>query len=445
VSEAEAQAPALEPSGSWPGLVRSFGALAIGEGIARVLSFVALIVLARRLGPNGFGLVTLGTTLVVWFSLVVDSGTEMLNLREISRHPSRFRAIAEPVMGLRLALSAGAVALFGVAAVLASSRPSDRYVLWLFALTLPMIALNLRWMVLGVRGAKSVAVGNASGELLFLLGVLLFVNELHDTLRVPLIEAGGECCYALVVLAAVARRFGFVRPRIDFAAWRETVRSSYPLMVNQFARATVYSFDILLVAVLLGRRDVGVYGAAYKPVLFLSGAVGLFYVSFLSTYSAVGSDRAHDLFRRTVATTFAAGAAVAVALAASSGLVVSAFFGSAYDGSAVPLAILVWTVPILAATGAYAVALIAADRQSVLMRNNVVGAVFNVAANFAAVPLAGIRGAAVVTIASELLNLALNYTSATRLGLAPSVRALAWPHRYSFTPRESGTPPQAKG
>jgi O-antigen/teichoic acid export membrane protein len=299
-----------------------------------------------------------------------------------------------------------------------------------------MIALNLRWMVLGVRGAKAVAVGNASGELLFLIGVLLFVGELHDTLRVPLIETAGECCYALVVLAAVARRFGLVRPRIDLAAWRDTLKSSYPLMVNQFARATVYSFDILLVAVLLGRHDVGVYGAAYKPVLFLSGAVGLFYVSFLSAYSAVAPDQARELFRRTLFTIAAAAAVVALAVAAASGMVVSAFFGSAYDGSAVPLAILVWTVPILAATGAYAVALIAADRQSVLMRNNVIGALFNVAANFVAIPLVGIQGAAAVTIASELLNLGLNYTSATRLGVAPGLRALASSHRRA---------PQAEG
>jgi O-antigen/teichoic acid export membrane protein len=209
-------------------------------------------------------------------------------------------------------------------------------------------------------------------------------------------------------------------------------------MVNQFARATVYSFDILLVAVLLGRHDVGVYGAAYKPVLFLSGAVGLFYVSFLSAYSAVAADHARELFRRTLLATSGAAAAVALALAVASGVVVSTFFGRAYDGSAVPLAILVWTVPILAATGAYAVALIAADRQSVLMRNNVIGAVFNVAANFAAIPLVGIEGAAAVTIASELLNLGLNYTSATRLGVAPGLRALAWPHRHAFTPPESG-------
>ena len=71
-------------------------------------------------------------------------------------------------------------------------------------------------------------------------------------------------------------------------------------MVNQIARATVYSFDILLVAILLGREDVGFYGAATKPVLFLSGALGLFYISFLTSYATASSSHAGPLFRRTV-------------------------------------------------------------------------------------------------------------------------------------------------
>jgi O-antigen/teichoic acid export membrane protein len=70
----------------------------------------------------------------------------------------------------------------------------------------------------------------------------------------------------------------------------------------------------------------------------------------------------------------------------------------------------------------------------------VVGAVFNVAANFAAIPLVGIEGAAAVTIASELLNLGLNYRSATRLGVAPGLRSLVSPHRHAFTPPGAGGP-----
>jgi len=68
---------------SWGRVVRQFVALAGGEGIARLFGLVATLILARRLEPSGFGLVTLGITLVGWFGVVVDSGTETLNVRDI--------------------------------------------------------------------------------------------------------------------------------------------------------------------------------------------------------------------------------------------------------------------------------------------------------------------------------------------------------------------------
>jgi O-antigen/teichoic acid export membrane protein len=412
--------PLVERLGTWRALVRRFGVLAVGQVLAQVLGFVAIIVMARRLGPHGFGLVTLGTTLVVWFGVIADAGTEVLNIRDISRRPEHFKRLAEPVLGLRLLLSAAAMLLLFGASFIASADSSDRLVLWLFALILPMLACNLRWMVLGVGAAKAVAVGNIAGRLLLVIGVLLFVWKLHDTENVPVLQAGAELTYAFVVLFAVSRRFGLIRPRIDVQAWRETLGQSLPLMVNQIARAAVYSVDILLVAVLLGREELGFYGAAAKPVLFLSGALGLFYVSFLTSYSTATSAHAGPLFRRTVVVGTAVTGFVAVAVAVTAPIIVAVFFGHAYDAAALPLALLAFFVPVLAVGGAYGVALIAGHQQASLMRNNVVGAIVNVVANLAVIPVLGIAGAAAVTLASELLILILNYRSATRAQLAPS-------------------------
>src|SRR4051794_12915519 len=110
----------LEPAGSWRVFTRSFATLAAGEAVARVLGTVAVVLRARRLEPAGFGLVTLGTTLVLWFGMLVDSGTEVLSIREVARSPGRFRAIVEPVLGLRLVASAASVVVFVCATFLIS-------------------------------------------------------------------------------------------------------------------------------------------------------------------------------------------------------------------------------------------------------------------------------------------------------------------------------------
>jgi O-antigen/teichoic acid export membrane protein len=58
------------------------------------------------------------------------------------------------------------------------------------------------------------------------------------------------------------------------------------------------------------------------------------------------------------------------------------------------------------------------------MWHSFAGVALNVLANFAAVPLFGVEGAAAVTVASLLLITTLNYRSCTRLGFAPSLREL---------------------
>src|SRR5204862_6278843 len=172
-----------------------------------------------------------------------------------------------------------------------------------------------RWMVLGVRSAKAVAAGNVAARAVLALGILAFVHGSPDLRRVPFLELAAELTYAVVISAAVARHFGLARPRIDVAAWTATLRQSLPLLVNAFARAAFYSFDVIAIELFLGPRKVGLYTAASKPVLFFTGALGIFSVSFLSSFSAARrSDAAHWLLRKALRTSFAVCAPVAAVL-----------------------------------------------------------------------------------------------------------------------------------
>src|SRR5262249_28772233 len=65
------------------GVLRSFLTLAAGEWVARLIGIAIQIWLARQLTPGPYGVITFGIALIGWFGLVVDSGTEQLNVREI--------------------------------------------------------------------------------------------------------------------------------------------------------------------------------------------------------------------------------------------------------------------------------------------------------------------------------------------------------------------------
>jgi O-antigen/teichoic acid export membrane protein len=402
------------------GVLRSFLTLAVGEWIARLIGVAIQIWLARELTPGPYGVITFGIALIGWFGLVVDSGTEQLNVREISRHPERFRELADAVLGLRLALSIGAAAVLGVVTYFFSNSADARHVLPRFALVLPALAINLRWMVLGIGKARAVAYGNIASRIVFLVAIVLLVKQPSHDARVPILEALSEATYAIVIIVLAAKAYGVVRPRIDLAAWRSTLTEGFPLLVYGACRATILTADVVLIALILGHGKVGLYGAALKPVAFFLGALGLFSVALLSGYSAAPDSETSALFRRSVLLGSVSMVGVAVALSAGSPLV-TFVFGHNYAGAAAPVAVLAWTLPLAGLAVPYSSVLVARNRQDVLMHNNIVGAVFNIGANAIAITFAGITAAAAVRVATYAIMLFLNHNACVKRDLAPSL------------------------
>jgi O-antigen/teichoic acid export membrane protein len=414
----------LETVRSWRVLLGNFATLAVGEGVARLFSLVAVLLMARRLGPDSFGVIIFGLALTGWFAMLQDSGTELLNVREVSRRPDDFRPIAERVLGLRLALSIGAMVIFAGLVVALAKAPIHRETLLGFTFLLPALALNLRWMVLGVGAARAVAVGNVAARLTFVVTILLFVAGPHDVTRVPYLLAVAELTYALVVLAVVWQRYGVFRPRVDLAAWRETLGASYPIMVTGFSRGVIAWFDVFLIGIVLLPGDVGIYGAAEKPVLFASTALGLLSLSFLSAYSAAAPEVATQLLRKTLRVALAVTLAAAIFLSATSSELIPLLFGDRFSGGTTVLAILTWTIPLAALSTPFSVVLIAHDHQRVLMRNTLVVAGAVIASVGVAVPLGGIDAAAAAGVATSALAVVLNYRSAASRGFAPPLGEL---------------------
>lgn len=417
------EATPAAPRRPWRSTLTSFATLVTGEGIARVFGLVTVLVLARELGPAGFGVVAFGVALVTWIGLVSDAGTEMLSTRDVAREPERFRQIAEAVVGLRLVLGVTCAAALALGALAFARSNVNAEVYALFALVLPATALNLRWITLGVRGARLIAVGNVAGQLVLMIGVLVVVAGHEDVTRVPLLYVLAELVYAVVILVLLVPRYGLLRPRVDRVMWRTTLRGGLPLMVSAFSRGLLLTFDLLVITVLVGPGDAGQYSAAARPVLFVITAIGLFYFSFVASYSTLHGREAATLLRTSVRTSALASTGAALLLAALCVPLVDLLYGARYEEAAAVLAVMACRIPPSAVSAPYNGVLLATGHQHALMRNNVVGAVANVVAVLGAAALGSILLVATVSVLSTVLVLALNMRTAVAVGAVPSIRA----------------------
>jgi O-antigen/teichoic acid export membrane protein len=415
--------PGPPGSGAWRGLVRSVATLVLGETVARVFGLVAVVLLARNLGPAGFGLVAVGMGIVGRLAVVSDSGTELIGVRDVAREPERFRELTEKILGLRLALSLGIAALFVVGVYVFTDPSPARDVDLRFALALPAMALNLRWMVLGIGAERAVAAGNVAARGAFLVGITLLVLPSSAVERVPYAYAAGELVYACILLAAVLPAHGWIVPRVDLRFWGATLRQGLPLLVSSLARG-VAPVELLIITAFASSRQAGLYSAGTKPMYFVATLLGLVYVGFIASYSAASADETLGLLRRSAAASLAVSFAAALGLSIAAGTVMPLVFGRTYAAAAVVVAIAVWRLPFSALSTPFNGLLVSAGRQSLLMRNNIIAGVLNVAGALVAMPLVGIDGVAAVSVLAGAAVLALNYRTARREELAPTFRTL---------------------
>ena len=217
-------------------------------------------------------------------------------------------------------------------------------------------------------------------------------------------------------------RFGVLRPRVDRALWRSTLRGGFPLMVSAFARGVLLTFDLLVITIVLGPADAGQYSAASRPILFVITGIGLFFFSFVAAYSGLQGREASTLLRTSVRTTAAGSAVVAVLLAALAVPLVDLLYGDQYGDAALVLAILALRIPFSAVSAPFNGVLLAGGHQLLLMRNNVIGALVSMVLVLAVAPVAGIAGVAAVSALALGLVLALNVRSCRAVGLVPSLR-----------------------
>lgn len=424
MTDAEATEVPGPTTSAWRRLVQGFLVLAAGEGAARLFGVIGIFVLARAIGPTGFGVVAVGTAMAAWYGLAIDNGTQVSSTPDIARRPTEFSTIVSPILGLRITVAVGAMMIVSTASFVFARSSLNAEVYALFTLAFLAAAPNMRWLALGVDGARELAFANALGQLAVMSLYIAFVHSDENILRVPLIYACGELVFSLMVMLLLARRLrGLVLPSIDLGSWLETCRRGAPLLVGAASRGVLLSFDLLVIAIALGPEFAGYYGAAIRPVLLAGTIVGLFSLQFLAAYSASGT-QARSLFRRALVSSVGLSLSCAVGLSVIAIPLVAVVFGSAFAPAATLMIILAWRIPSMALAGVYASSLVAAGKANWVMRSNLAGAAFNIPAVVVAVHFFGVNAAAVVSVIASTVIALVNHHAAVRYGSAPRLRNL---------------------
>lgn len=394
-----------------PSLIRNSGLLLAGTAAAKGLVLVATLLLARRLGPEGFGLYTLVFAYLAFFELVADAGLDSLLVRDLARKAGDAARRLGDALVLRAALTAAVVpaaallfpvitgrtdgawliVLGGAALVASNRRPSLRSLLE----TPYRTALRMGWPTL--------------------LGVL--AEALHVGLLLVWLPAGGvpravaaqavASLPFLLILAVLANRQGAVALRPDATRMKALLAAALPLLAMLAVNVVLARIDVIMLEVMRGTREVGLYSA---PVRIVEIANLLPILLMTSVYPLFAASHPHDPVRvdkllrgslRVLGTVLVPLAAAEIVFAEP---LISALFGLSFAASAPVLVVLALSEVFVFADIVLTARFLATGAERANLALVAMAAAANVVGNLWLIPSEGARGAALATLGAYALR-----------------------------------------
>ncbi|MCU0507123.1 MAG: oligosaccharide flippase family protein [Anaerolineae bacterium] len=390
-------------------ILANFAALVSGMGFARLMTAVALILLARQVGPSAYGQYLACFSLARLTSVAFSWGLDSWILWRGS-NASKSELAVQSGNTLTWKLSLGFLWLGGLylASRVLNPEVFPPVVLMttaLFVWTDDMT--NTAWSVFKSTLRNDVTLKLIAPIQLGLVLVTLALIYAGAQYLLPFLwgRLAVSALGCLVGIALLRRNFGLGFERTAMAPM---LRAAAPFAVSLMLALIYERVDVTIVAQFLGAEQAGIYGPAstITTTLFLVplAAYSVMVPVFTRAYAADDRSFAQTLRLFVVANTVM-GAVLAGALALSASWVVARLYGAQYVASGPLLAILSLVLGLRCVTFALAAAVVATGRQTRRLYVQGVAAALSVFVNLAIVNAFGVRGVAWVYVFTEAVIL----------------------------------------
>jgi O-antigen/teichoic acid export membrane protein len=387
-------------------VISGFAVIAAATVVTQAIGFVALALVARKVGPSHLGAYNFAYAIAVYMTLPINFGIGMLGVREVAREPERTREIAAEIFSLQLAIALVCLGLIALLSnVLADGDAAALLPVAGLAQVFQLTAFD--WTMQGLQRLGIVAIARLAGQILFGVLVIAFLTGGYTGVaRYAWFNVAGLVVTALVMAFALARLHGTPALVLDTERLWRRLRFSVPLGVSVVLTQVYYSIDSVMLGYLKNDAAVGIYGVAYKIPLALT-AFTLLWLQALYPHAAAMGDEETGRMRSQLGRVAAISIAVALPLGVGASLVATktmgTMFGGDFTASGTPFALLTWWTAINGVKVNFASVLLARGEQRQIMIASAIGAVVNIGVNVYAIPHYGVKGAGVATITAESL------------------------------------------
>jgi len=254
-------------------ILLNFSWLASGSMLRRVLFFFTNLVIARRLGPSSFGLISFAYSTMLIFIGIGDFGLHIVGTRRIARHRPELTEHVGQVLTLKLLFAAAAFALL-MLVWLFNGSTQTKLLLTLFGIGIFFNSLTFTWPFRGIEQMQYVGFAGAmAGVLNFLLVYLLVHNE-KDIYYIPLAFVVSNLVPILLLAGRFVHKHGTFRLTLRSSIWKNLLGDCWPIGLSLVASRLHNSFSVVLLGLLGSHLHTGLFRAPQMIFSLLTFLIG---------------------------------------------------------------------------------------------------------------------------------------------------------------------------
>jgi O-antigen/teichoic acid export membrane protein len=396
-----------------------------GEIIGKVAGLITFAYLARTLGPTAYGSVEAALALLAVFTLLVQFGFGPIGAREISRNPASINSYARLIPGCRLILALIAVPSMWLIAEVMGDSNQTKELIFITAFALFGIVWNQSWLFQGMEKMHLVSLSQALKMLFHLCLVVLFVKSTGDLINVAYIEVGSAAITAFYFLILQRASKVPIGIRVNTLKAFEMIRETAAVGASNVVWALNQYLPTLLVALLIGGASTAWLGSAHRIV---NAIITFSMLYHFNLFPAVAYRLQHSAlaFERIVWPSFRVtawiGIAIALAVTLFAKWISIVIFGEGFVEAALPMSVLVWSLPLTLLNGHARWALIAKGKQRYVLYAQLSGTIATIIIGLALIPQYGPLGGAVAMVfCSGMVWLVAHFYAINKVAPIPSI------------------------
>ncbi|MDM8528149.1 glycosyltransferase [Anaerolineales bacterium HSG24] len=379
----------------------SFGKLSV-----KIISFVFTIFIVRWLGDKGYGQYVLIWSYIAIFSMLSDAGLGMYAIREITKRTAGHEHLMGNIIIIRLFLATVTIGLiFGTALYF---EYSEQFLVNLFLASLILLIYAVQDPFDTILQANErfdiSAISVICGQLLFVsIGGVFLLMGWHITglIIAALLNIVATAWLAWYLMNGCRRHLQW---RLEPTNWFGFIKAAFPFGMIKLWLSWALKIDLIILAWYWPDETVGWYGAAYALV---SGALVVGSSINSAFYPTLSRQYSRDNSMMPQIYGFALKYLIIIGLPFS-GLffmrhneLIDLFFGAEFAHAAIPLAILIWVVPLTFVTEFLRYVLLITNQERIAGYALGVTVLGSILLNLWFVPVYGLIAASIIVIVAE--------------------------------------------